>query len=919
MSIRFATRLPVIGLVLVAILCSSALGNDRFVSVSWSGLRFEGNAPDMAANGADDWRRFLEKWPEPWVVLDGGGETFLHRAQNGSFELSFGTGAPSGVSMRVSDDAPLKGRLFLPARDSASISIHRFEVATPDADVDARKRFYEDMEAHYAHLLLDDAPGAAWFRHRRDEARRVLGRTDGEAMMNGRVRDPADALDLFTGARAVAENLDLDRNLRVATAAEATVDIESLAGVTTRAYDWKHLVEGKKPELDPLAKLVPMDQHAVFFPTFDAMTRVFDAVDAQGTPLLEFFSARVEDFRTKERYQEQMLLPLTTLGRTLGPAVVSSVAVTGSDPFLVGGTDIVLLFDCKQPMLLETLLAARRADAEKLGAKHVEGDVGGVHYVGSLRSDRTVSSFTARFGSTVVVTNSLVALARVAAAAQDAQKSLLSADEYVWFRDRYARTDAKESALLVLTDATIRRWAGPRSRIGDARRLHAAAAMAEIQARHMDELVAGTIEEGKPAADADFPISADFVWGKDGVRSPIWGSLRSLTPLCELSVDKVSPAEKQAYEGFRAVFQTRWRYFDPIAVRFEVDGKRLRADATIRPLTIDSEYKEIDDFTRGAELPPHAGDPHESTLFHFALGFNKTSEIGHLFARELDSSASRFGADPLAWLGTSVALYAERDPWWDKVREAREADEPDDIDWYRVPVAVQIAVKDPLKLAGFLTALRTFADQSAPNLTKWENRTWQEMGYVRIAASEDLGMAEPGRDAALYYVPLPDALVLSPREDLIQHAIDRWKARKAGQPIAGAERNWLGASAGLRIDQQAIDAIDRFDRGKGPDRAAKAAWSALPILDEWKRRYPTQDPLALHERCWGVRLVSPGGGAFAWNEGLQAMESTNHGRPGAPKKSEAGTSPLGGIESAELGLTFEEQGLRAVVQIERPH
>jgi hypothetical protein len=348
-----------------------------------------------------------------------------------------------------------------------------------------------------------------------------------------------------------------------------------------------------------------------------------------------------------------------------------------------------------------------------------------------------------------------------------------------------------------------------------------------------------------------------------------------------------------------------------------MDGTRLRADATIRPLVLDSDYKELEGITRGSELPPGAGDPHAGALFHFAIGFNKTSELARMLTNEAGSILNRFGGDPLGWIGPSIALYGERDPWWDKMREAQREKEPDDVNWWEIPVALHVAVKDPLKLAGFLTALRALADESGPNLTRWEGRTWQEMGYVRIAASESVGLTEPGREAAIYYVSLPDALVVTPREDLIKQTIDRYKARKAGQPIPGTDRAWPGRSAGLRLDREAIDLLAGTMFETPRDQAQIAGWSALPILDEWKRRYPDQDPVALHERLWGVRLVSPAGGSFAWNEGLQAMESTDFGRPGAPKKNDIEQHVLRGIQRAELGLTFEEEGLRAVVELEK--
>jgi hypothetical protein len=76
-----------------------------------------------------------------------------------------------------------------------------------------------------------------------------------------------------------------------------------------------------------------------------------------------------------------------------------------------------------------------------------------------------------------------------------------------------------------------------------------------------------------------------------------------------------------------------------------------------------------------------------------------------------------------------------------------------------------------------------------------------------------------------------------------------------------------------------------------------------------------KDPVKLHEQLWGARLLCPGGGTYVWNEKWHTMESTLFGHPGEPK-----TSPnkaLDKIRSAQLGVTFEYQGLSAKGQLNR--
>ncbi len=224
-------------------------------------------------------------------------------------------------------------------------------------------------------------------------------------------------------------------------------------------------------------------------------------------------------------------------------------------------------------------------------------------------------------------------------------------------------------------------------------------------------------------------------------------------------------------------------------------------------------------------------------------------------------------------------------------------------------------MKDALKLAGFLTSLRALSDQSAPGLVVWETKTWNEQAYVKISSPAALG--EIGEKAAAYYAAMPDAFVLTLREDLLQRAIDRRVARKAGRPDPESQRPWLGESVALRIEPDALDVIGRLSSNEVRAEAQQAAWSALPILNEWKRRYPDQDPVELHEKLWNVRLVSPGGGAFVWSDARQTMEASDYGSPSAPIDGPALPRALERITRGAFGLTFEDDGLRARVELAR--
>jgi len=96
-----------------------------------------------------------------------------------------------------------------------------------------------------------------------------------------------------------------------------------------------------------------------------------------------------------------------------------------------------------------------------------------------------------------------------------------------------------------------------------------------------------------------------------------------------------------------------------------------------------------------------------------------------------------------------------------------------------------------------------------------------------------------------------------------------------------------------------------------------SAWGNLPILNEWKRRFPDRDPLRVHQQAWGIELVCPGGGKYAWNDKWQTMESTVYGHPGEPKEGPPAPPVLSTFRSASFGLSFENQGLRARAVLHR--
>lgn len=950
---------------LVLLAAGRGVAEDAYYGRSIRDLTFaDGKKPTDTIEG---WNfRWDRRAGEPRVVLDGAGEVYLEgREERGVVVLS--------LTMRAERDKNISGTYFEfvgggdrpnAAKSAADRYVrHRFSFdpsdadKTPEAQKAQRERFLKAKQHHYQHQLSQSSPGGTWFRYQRNQAAAALGGSVADDDRRGqRVRDAGrdggfeETFALASGGQAISENLQLDRVFPPGEPQEATVALEKLRGITIREFDWTKHVAGKTPAVDPLAALVPADQHAIFFASFAAMLQVADHADRFGTPVLRAAEPRSEESGVRARYERQLGLPSSTVARLLGPHLIASVAFTGGDPYLPMGSDVAVLLQAKDPAALTALaaLVQGRVALSAKGhpdAKSESGEVNGVAYRSVRSPDRRICSYVASVGDAVVVTNSPVQLARIVATHQKRTPALSSLAEYTFFRDRYRRGDAQESGLLILSDATIRRWCGPKSRIADSRRVRAAAVLADLQAQHLEHVAQRKTTSRVVTTNYPLPSPGELRITPQGVHSSTYGSLEFMTPINELELTTVTQREANSYGWWRDGYQQNWsQFFDPIAVRFQLSEKQLAADVTVMPLIERTQYRELIEIARGAKLRVDAGDPHAGALFHFALAVNPESDRVRWLGQwvQLVGGGGRGGLNtsPLSWLGNSVSLYADADPLWRELAQTTNDRRFDFLErnLHRLPIGIHAEVGNALKMAAFLTMVRGLVDGSAPGLVRWDVEKHRDVPYVVIRPVGDAATFGPGfKDLAVYYVAAPEGFTLTPHKELLHRAIDRIAARRAAaakpddkskptpqKPAAAPDLAktpppgpWLGEHFGVRIDRAGMEAIEAmFDREQ-QDQMQRLAWSNLPILNEWRRMYPGEDPVAFHERVWQRKLVCPGGGTYRWNATWQTMESTVYGHPAEPKIGPTLAAGLRDISAAEFGVTFEPNGLRARAELRR--
>src|SRR5207302_622950 len=147
---------------------------------------------------------------------------------------------------------------------------------------------------------------------------------------------------------------------------------------------------------DALAGFIPSDQHVLFLPSIDAAFAIQQQMQSSSLPILQSLTPSGQDESIMQRYQRQLGLETTGLAKLLGPAMVRSVALTGSDPFFSMGTDVAVIFETPDPQSLKALLMLQIAQSASAGgAKAVAGEIIGVPYSGYLSDGRVISSYVA--------------------------------------------------------------------------------------------------------------------------------------------------------------------------------------------------------------------------------------------------------------------------------------------------------------------------------------------------------------------------------------------------------------------------------------------------------------------------------------------------------------------------------------------
>jgi hypothetical protein len=486
--------------------------------------------------------------------------------------------------------------------------------ADPAGPVGIYQEWARQQNAHFLNLLQYH-PDETFFQYLLLQSRDRYGITPPELPRPA----PSPPLveghlyDLFTGSLAIQETLQRQALRTGGKPGDLNVPLDALEPPRIQSLDYARLLEEKQakhkvqPKVHDVSQLIPEDQYLLHFNSVRAAGELLDLSSDWGNSLLRLVRLRAQDNRLQEKLEDQLCLRRDPLTGLFADAVADEMVITGSDPFVLEGTDVSLIFHLKKP---DVFLKAADNWLDEVKKKYPELIEREFNYRGHkvaarYTDDRLVSSFVVRHGDHVIFSNSHSAVRRIVDAATGKIPRLYDAPDYRYVSTVLPPAPGADSGYLFVSEACVKRLVGPQAKIAEKRRLQCFSNLVTLnnaslfyrleQGRSPESL--SQLAEGRfvDLTRVVCPHGGAYAWDTrhDTCTCSLHNRLKYLTPNAELPVLRVSREEQEEYGRYRARYQAFWQeVFDPIAVRFKV-GPRVKLEVCVLPFANGSLYRDL--------------------------------------------------------------------------------------------------------------------------------------------------------------------------------------------------------------------------------------------------------------------------------------------------------------------------------------
>lgn len=299
--------------------------------------------------------------------------------------------------------------------------------------------------------------------------------------LNTRGRD-IDIYSLLSGGLAIRESLQLE-SIRPGDESMRDINPSQLPVIKIESHPFEKMLINRNYKIYPMDKTVPDDFYYMHFNTAESAFSFFNYINDLGKALHNRFAPASVDFLIKEKLLKQLALPEFPENAAFYLKNVADIAITGSDPFVMEGSDITLIIrPVAGSIFNSSLFQLRNSFRIRFSAEEKEITISNLKGNHLFTKDRSVWSyyFTLSDG-TVIISNSVKAVEAVVDTFSGRRKSLADAADYRYMRSIYPAEKNLENGFIYLSDRFIRHLVSPALRIKEARRMYEAMKMSVLE------------------------------------------------------------------------------------------------------------------------------------------------------------------------------------------------------------------------------------------------------------------------------------------------------------------------------------------------------------------------------------------------------------------------------------------------------
>ena len=727
-----------------------------------------------------------------------------------------------------------------------------------------------------------------------------------------------DVFSFLGGRAALRETLqtELLRTGPAGAPEPATIPISTLRGVEVKALPFDEMLGGKEGGRIALADHVPADR---FFVYFAKPSAVFPFLDHGGNFLFRagsLFTKSAIDDDLKSRYLRRLGLGENQGRRFLESGDVVDLAFVAPDLFFIDGTELTVLMRLRAP---DKIVATLRL----LGIVDLKGD--GVTEK-PLASGR--SAYWARQGDLLSVSTSRAELdAMLALGPRQGAGSLGRSAEL-----RYLLTQLplkKETrAVAYLSDPFIRRMVGPAMKIAQLRRMRARADMEIITAGALLSKLDGNKDTPdldtlmklgyvpRSAAGGGYRLRDDF-----SVVSWLWGTPAELAGIDTAAIDKVTPSEARAYQGYVDEYSRYWRqYFDPIAMRIDdAPGGALEVSTFILPLLDSQVYNQLRGFIAVRENGPALRVPAVTPDPVLMLSLNLTDDAWVKISGSWSQLFSQYtGIDPGVFDRLGPGLHiAVQDA--DPVIALGNADLLGAFGGAALTAGVPgQGLMFPFLLSVLTRPCKIFVElQDAPATLELLRRATKgaQSGRGVLVEFRQVG----GKDAWIYALNLPGIAKIRfgievQNGYLILSNIP-WSQPVTLKTVPPRDLNGAAVQVAPGAVKQGLSGLFATQSEQNQLASIKGMAALYPLLATLGAT--PEAAAARHAGLFGSKPVHPGSGTWVWKDGKiesSAYGSATHWKEPLYRPEMGDFGLFEGVTELAVNMQLESGGLRAVAR-----